>query len=148
MKQTVWGDSPARFRQTLKKRIILCIGIGLFTLGLNILCALLRTDENHTLMLMLNILTDSLCGCFLVFYISIYIAPASKLSALQSRRKEVFRGTVVKIDPTLTRYMDLDCITVTVEGKKLFLPANTMVIAENTQYTFGVASNILVEAEL
>lgn len=148
MKQTVLQPSADAFRRSFHRNVALCIGLAGATLLLNILFLCLRTADNHSLMLILNIATDIVCGCFLVWLLHRTILPQWKLLQLTSRRLEVIEGTVCRIDSVVTRYMDIDCLAVTLERRKLFLPAQTIPLKEQTRYRFSVVSNIIVEAEV
>lgn len=148
MKQSILTPSPSAFRYAFRRSIVLCAVLAGAAIGLNILFLCLRTDKNHYLMLVLNILTDIACGCFLVDHIHRIILPKWKLLQLTRRRQETIQGTVLHISQEITRYMDIDCLTVTVDSRRLFLPAHTMTLQEQACYRFSVASNILVEAEV
>ena len=148
MSQTILTPSPAVFRQAFRRRVLLCGILTACTLGLNILLLCLRTEENHIWMLVLNILTDIACGCFLVDQLSRVLLPKWKLLQLSRRRQDTLEGRVLHISETVTRYMDIDCLTVTLDSRKLFLPANTLALQEQAHYRFRVASNIIVEADL
>lgn len=147
MKQTVIGQDPLRYRRCLKRRICLCAALVLLTLAGNAAAAAARTEENHTLLLTLNILSDIACGFFLVYDIDIRILPGYRLAALMDREKAAVTGTVTHIAPDTVRYMDIDCRQVTVDGRRLFLPAGTLTLNEQEAYHFRVAANIILEAE-
>ena len=148
MNQTILTPSPQAFQQFFRRRALLCGLLAAGTLGFNILLLCLRTDENHTWMLIFNILTDIACGCFLVDQLSRVLLPKWKLLQLSRRRQDSLEGTVLNISETVTRYMDMDCLTVTLENRKLFLPCDTISLREQERYRFSIASNIILEASL
>lgn len=146
MKQTILGTTPALYQKRLRQRIALSIFITLLTVGLNILFTALRTDRNHAGMLLLNIGTDILAGLFLLPFITLRILPQSRLLRLMYKEKSQVTVLVESISSTTQRYMDMDCYCVSGTGRKCFLPAGTISLTENTEYTFFLVSNIIVEA--
>lgn len=146
MKQTILGMPPALYRQKLRMRTFLCFAVAVFVLALNILLAALRTDSNHTGMLVLNIAADILAGLFLLPFISLRILPQKRLLQLTEQVPEKLLITISEISPLPQRYMDMDCYPVSGDGRTLFLPANTLVLTERNTYTLSLVSNIIVEA--
>lgn len=146
MIQTVLGHSARSYKKRLDQRIGLCISVFVLTVGLNILFTALRTDSNHTLMLILNIAADVLCGFFLLYAWDMHILPGLRLYRLFRRNRELLSGTVTEISQGTQRYMDIDCYTVTVNDRRVFLPAGTLKI-QYAACTLSLVSNIIVEAE-
>lgn len=147
MKQTILMDNPIRFEKILQRRIWLAVSISLLTLGLNVILTLLRTDANHIWILIVNILTDILCGLFVLPFVTLRILPQRKLLKLTHWEKECLQVTVSAISQHSQRYMDIDCLTVTTENRTLFLPVNTLQLQTGTAYRFMLVQNIIVEAE-
>lgn len=146
MKQSVLGQSARSYKKKLHQHIGLCIAGLMLTVGLNILFTSLRTERNHTLMLILNIAADVVCGFLLLYAFQVHLFPALRLYKLFCRNREQLTGKVTGISQTTQRYMDMDCYTVTVNDRRVFLPAGTMSI-QPAEYTFFLVSNIIVEAE-
>ena len=146
MKQTILGMSSALYRKKLRMRTFLCIAVVAGVLALNILFAALRTDSNHTWMLVLNIAADILAGLFLLPFISLRILPQKRLLQLTEQVPEKLLITISEISPLPQRYMDMDCYPVSGDGRTLFLPANTLALTEGCTYTLSLVSNIIVEA--
>lgn len=144
MKQSVLGMSPHSYQKQIHRHIGICIAVLIFTLGLNILLTALRTDRNHTLMLIGNIAADILCGFFLLYHTELHIRPKLRIYRLFNRQKEQFTGTITHISQQPVRYMDIDCYTVTADGRKVFLPAGTLELKQET-YTLFLVSNVIVE---
>ena len=144
MKQSVLGMSAHAFRKKLHNRIRLCVAAALLTVGLNLLLMALRTDATHNLMLVANITTDILCGLFVLYQTERYILPKIRLYKLFARPRETLTGSVTQISTQVQRYMDLDCYAVTVDSRKVFLPAGTLELKQQT-YTLFLVSNIIVE---
>lgn len=144
MKQSVLGQPVHIYRKKLHRRIGLCVSAAVFTLGLNILLTALRTDTNHAFMLTANIVADILCGFFLLYDTQLHIRPQIRLYRLFTRQREQLTGTVTHISPQVQRYMDLDCYAVTVDERKVFLPAGTLELKLQT-YTLFLVSNVIVE---
>ena len=146
MTQSILGQSARSYKKRLNLYIGFCIAGLALTMGLNILFTSLRTDSNHTWMLILNICADVLCGFLLLYAWQMHILPGLRLYRLFCRNREQVSGTVTSISQSTQRYMDLDCYTVTLDDRRVFLPVGTMCI-EPAEYTLFLVSNIIVEAE-
>lgn len=145
MKYSILGQSPLSYQKRLKQHIGLCAAVLAITVGLNILFTALRSDSNHTLMLILNIAADVLCGFFLLHDTEMHILPMQRLYKLYCRDRQQLTGTVTHICDTPQRYMDIDCYAVTVDDRRVFLPAGTFSLRQES-YTLSLVSNIIVEA--
>lgn len=145
MKQNILGTTPQAYRKTLCRREAVCAAALILTLAMNLLFTLARTEENHAVMLWLNILTDVFCGLFVLAYTSFRILPQRRLYGLMCRQSEVLYGTVQQISEEITRYMDMDCLEIRVDSRRLFLPACSIELVEGEAYTFHIASNVILE---
>lgn len=146
MKQTILGKPAQAFQQTLRMRTVVCIALVVLTAAINLVCVLARTETNHTLMLWVNILTDILCGFFVLSFAGFRILPQRRLYALFRKEGVSVDGTVSRISNSTTRHMDMDCLEVTADSRRLFLPAGTITLSEGEAYTFRIVSNVIVEA--
>lgn len=147
MKRSVLGLSPARYRKKLFARFIGCGLLAGLTLGINILLFSLRTDKTHMAFLLINILSDILCGCFLVYVLTAKLAPMLQLYRLSCRPLSSVSGTVSAIGDRPIRYMDLDCFSVCVGQRQLFLPVGTLCLTVGKCYTLSVTASLIVEVE-
>lgn len=147
MKQNILGQPPLSYKQKINRRIVICAALVGMTAALNMICIFLRTSQNHLWMLLSNIVTDSLCGCFVLYSLEMRILPGFRLYRLMTRTPAVFSGTVEQVNPTAIRYMHLNCCPVTVDGRKFFLPENTLTLESGRQYTLYLVSNIIVEVD-
>lgn len=146
MKQTILGKPAQAFRQTLRMRTAVCIALVVLTAAINLVCVLARTETNHTVMLWVNILMDILCGFFVLSFAGFRILPQRRLYALFRKEGVSADGTVSRISNSATRHMDMDCLEVTADSRRLFLPAGTITLSEGETYTFRIVSNVIVEA--
>lgn len=146
MKQTILGRSAQAFRQTLRMRTAVCIALAVLTAVINLFCILARTEANHTAMLWVNILTDILCGFFVLSFACFRILPQRRLYALFCRDGVSAGGTVSRVSRSTTRHMDMDCLEITADSRRLFLPVGTITLSEGETYTFRIVSNVIVEA--
>ena len=146
MKQTILGKPAQAFRQTLRMRTAVCITLAVLTAAINLVCVLARTETNHAVMLWVNILTDILCGCFVLSFACFRILPQRRLYALFRKGGVSVGGTVSRVSRSTTRHMDMDCLEVTADSRRLFLPAGTITLSEGETYTFRIVSNVIVEA--
>lgn len=147
MKRSVLGCSPARYQASLRRRFIGCGLLLALTIGGNMLLYSLRTAESHTIFLLINILSDILCGCFLVYAMTARLLPMLQLYRLACRPRSTVEGTVSAIGDQPIRYMDLDCLPVTVGQWQLFLPAGTLYLNAGSHYILSVTAGLIVEVE-
>lgn len=147
MRQNILGASAPIYRKKLIRHSVICVAVFMLTLALNILLTALRTPENHTLLLTVNILLDIGCGWFLLFFLSTGIIPRVRLLRLMQKEHTKIRATLEKIAPEPVRYMNLDCRRITAGGHIFFLPAGAIKLTEGQQYCFYLTSNTVVEVE-
>lgn len=147
MKQNILGTSPTKYHRRLYRHIALCAVLAALTLLLNILLTLMLTPENRTLLLWLNVGSDALCGCFVVYRFTRHISRQQKLYRLSVGRGVPCLGTVTHISERTVRHMDLDCLDVTVGERRLFLPAQTISLEIGKPYHFLTTSGVITEAE-
>ena len=147
MKQDILGMPIRSYHKMLSIRTAICIGAAVFAVGLNLIFTLFRTEQTHLLMLWLNILTDILCGTFLLAFSDFRILPQRRLYKLALGDRLSFRGTVSDISDSIVRYTDMDCRLVDMSGHKFYVPIHTINLEKGAAYTVSVASNIIVEAE-
>ena len=103
MKQTILCISQKDYKNKLNINKIICIAIAVVTIALNVLFCILRNDENHQTMLILNIVVD-IVGCWaLVVVVSFFIAPYSQKLKLYNSKKTLF--SVVKKFVTITAHI-------------------------------------------
>lgn len=147
MKQTLLNRQPEAFRRKLRLLEALCVCLAAATAGLNLLLALTYTETTRTAFLLVNILTDALCGAAVVTVCGLLIRPGKKLLSLAAQDGSAFSGTVESVSGGTLRYLDMDCFTVSADGRKLFLPENTICLEQGAFYRFTTVSNVITEAE-
>lgn len=146
MKQTILGISRKAYCRTLCRHISLCTTLAATTLILNVLLSMALTEENRTFLLLFNAGSDALCGSFLIYYSTCHISRQQKLYHLSGNRGIPCQGIVTGISKQTIRYMDLDCLEVTVGNQRLFLPHQTISLEVGTYYHFLTTSGIIMEA--
>ena len=147
MKQTILsGRSVRSVRTALTLRIALCVLLSVLTLGLNVYFLMTFTDTTYGPYLAGTIVSDILCGTFLVFYSGVFLFPQHRLYRLACRKTNVVCGTVQRISPDTVRYLDMDCLAVTLDTQQLFLPAHTMTLREGAAYQLKTVAKVIVEA--
>lgn len=147
MKQNILGTSTTEYAKIIKKRTVFCVAVVMLAILLNVLFTCLRTDNNHTAMLLLNIFVDITCGAFAIYFVSFYILPQSKLLNLMKKQKEIVHGAVNNVDKQSTMYMGIACYQVMLGDRKLFVPLGTIEMYNKDTLTAQVVSNIVVEVE-
>lgn len=147
MKQTVLNQ-PA---QTLSKKLTLCAVLCIFaaaaTLGCNLLLALTFTENTRTAYLLVNILSDAIVGSLILLAFCAYIQPNRKFLLLARQAGNSYTAVVENISEAPLRYLGVDCLEVLAEGRRLFLPCNTILLETGVRYRFHTASNVIMEAE-
>lgn len=133
------------YKKTYIRAVACCIIPAALTVAIHVLCLALRTDENHFWMLVINVLTDWLCGVFLVYFISCHVQPQKELYRLSCRRREKVRGIIEKVDRQTVRYERLTCVAVYIGQRQLFAPEGMSLPQEGETAVFSVASNVILE---
>lgn len=133
------------YKKAYIRAVAWCIVPTVLTLAMNIVCLAVRTDQNHSWMLIVNVLTDWLCGLFLVYYISCYVSPKKELYRLSRRRRETIRGVIDKIELQPIRYERITCIAVYIGQRQLFVPEGIPLPKEGENAVFSVAGNVVLE---
>lgn len=147
MTQDLLGMSPTAYQQMLFRRVLMCVCSILFTLCLNLFLLSFFDRWNRQLLFFLNVITDILCGCFLIAYAELRILPQQKLLRLTKHRFSTYYGTVQSVSDVSCRYMDLDCLEVHADGRRLYVPVGTISLTSGNTYRFHLVSHIITEAE-
>lgn len=147
MKYSILGKSPDIFKRKIGIYKGVCILIVVITLCLNICFTILRTENNHIYMLIANIFADSVCSCFLIWFISLKILEPMRLYNLMGKTPRYVTGFVEYVSDVTTRYMGIDCYEVVIEDVTVFLPANTLSLKVNEKAIISEVSGIIVEVE-
>lgn len=145
MKQTVYGTSAEAYKNALKKRLVLDGVLAGVTLLLNILLAVLRDDNTHTWFLLANIVTDIVCGVYLIYDLSFRFVPRWRLVKLNDKMKETVSGQITEIEPYTTRYANLDCYCVKLGKRRTFLPTGTLQLEVGMQVELTLSGNVILE---
>lgn len=147
MTQDLLGTSPTAYQQMLFRRVLMCVCSILFTLCLNLFLLSFFDKWNRQLLFFLNVITDILCGCALIAYVELRILPQQKLLRLAKHRSSTYYGTIQAVSDVPCRYMDLDCLEVQVDERRLYVPAGTILLTSGNAYRFHLVSHIITEVE-
>lgn len=147
MKQTVLKQPPERVRRQVRRRTALCLLAAVLTLTLNLVLVLTVSERTNVLFCRVNIVSDVLLGIFVIWFYSEKVAPLKRLCRLACKPMTDCFGTVSSLSGDTVRYMDMDCHTLTVNDRTLFLPAASLELSEGKAYRFRLVSNIIMEAE-
>ena len=145
MKQNILGMSSQLFWRKIQKRKWFCVVAVVVIAGLNVLFTCLRTEQTHTIMLIANIVTDSLGACFLIWFISVKILEPGKLYRFAIKPSQHIYGTISRVSEKTIRYMGVDCWELTVAERRLFLPVNTIPVQLHNKAAFSEVAGIVVE---
>ena len=69
------------------------------------------------------------------------------LLRLTKHRFSTYYGTVQSVFVVSIRYMDLDCMEVQVDERRLYIPVGTILLTSGNTYRFHLVSHIITEAE-
>ncbi len=133
------------YKKPYIRAVLWCVIPALLTAAINILCLALRTDENHNWMLVINVLTDWVCGAFLAYFTSCYVLPRKELYRLSCRRREEVQGAIDKVEQQPVRYERITCIAVYIGQRQLFAPEEITLPNEGENAVFSVAGNVILE---
>ncbi len=150
MKQTILKIDEKIYSKQLNTRKAICITVAIVTVLLNVLFCFLRNDDNHKLMLALNIVIDILVAWFVYAFLSFAVLPQSRLLKLYKSKRLLCRGVVTEISQEIQRVQQFDCyqVVIGVENPRVFfLPNNCIVLEVGKECQFATASNIIVEVE-
>ena len=145
MKQTIFGTDRAACQKNLRTNSLLCIFVFCAIVILHAVCTGMRTEHNHTYMLLANIGVDIIGGSFLIARLTMCVFPQKKLLQLYDRATQEESGQVLEIGDVITHYIGIDCYEVSLEDRRLFLPADTMLLNVGENYSFRLKGNLIVE---
>ena len=145
MKQTIFGTDRAACQKNLRVNILLCVFVFGVVVFLHVVCTALRTERNHTYMLIANIGVDIIGGSFLIARLSMCVFPQIKLLQLYDRANQEAAGQVMEIGNTVIHYIGVDCYEVSLSDRRLFLPADKMALTVGERYRFRLKGNLIVE---
>ena len=148
MKQTLLGMPLESYRKQYRTEIFVCGGLVCATLLLNIVLCVLRTDRSHVWFLLTNILTDTACGWYVIYRVNTKILMMRRMLSLVNKPKQRICGTIDSILTESRRIPHLDCVVVSVEGRKFYLPRDGEIdLEEGTEYLLSIVDNVIVEVE-
>lgn len=142
----ILGKRKATYAAELKEKRTVAVLVAVAMVALNVLFTALRTDNSHTVLLLCNIFTDILCGCFLVYFLTAVYFPRKRKLTLYLKYREKHSGTVESIAEETERFMTFDCQRVKIDGQSYFRIYQTLPhMNVGDTVTFYVADNIIVE---
>ena len=148
MRQILLGESVEQFKRKLKREIVCWVLGGILVVGLNLLLCLLRTDNNHAILLIANILSDIIYGCILLYRIESSILLRKRMLKMWNRSRRTFSAVIKEISNNTHRVPGMDCAEVLAGERVLYLPqTDTIKLEVGIGYTFGLVDNVIVEAE-
>ena len=124
MKQTFLGAPPDEIKKQIRARVILGVSALLIAAAVNIALTLLRTPENHTAFLIINIVLDLIVGWFCVYLLDSHVLPNRRLLRLYGERGTKLSGTVDSVSENTERYSGFDCLVITIGDQKVFVINN------------------------
>ncbi len=144
MTKTILGISAEKYRSKLNKYKALAIASACLFVILNALFLLLRTESNHSLMLISSIAVSIGLGWFLVAWVELVIKPMSRLYELSKRQSETITVKIDAIDAESRRVENFDCVQVYTEDRTLFLIAEGNIrLSSGERATLLISSNII-----
>ena len=146
MTQNLLGISRDKYLLKLNKYKLVAILLGIVALAINILFLLLRTNENHNVLLILSIIVTVACGWIITAFVGIVIRPMTQLYELSLRRAECVLAKIESINTEPYRVENFDCFEVHTADNIFFLVADGNIrLREGDVVTLSVTSNIITE---
>ncbi len=149
--QTIVGKNPDMALKKIKKSKWCLTALVLFVILINVICTLLRNDENHYLMLAVNIVTDISLGVFLTAYLNLVLIPRVKAKKIYGGNKAHYRGVIESVSETTVRVGGLDCFKVTllIPGRRFFFLCDNgeISIEEGREVSVYAVSGVIAEVE-
>ncbi len=144
MTQNLLGISSDKYLLKLNKYKVFTTLLGILTIGINILFLLLRTNENHNMLLALSIIVTVALGWIITALVGIVIKPMTQLYELSLRPTECVLAKIERINIEPYRVESFDCFEVYAEGSIFFLVADGNIkLREGDTVTLFIASNII-----
>lgn len=145
MKQSVLGAERAVCERNIRKNILACIFVFFAIVFIHVVCTYFRTEHTHTALLIANIAADIIGGSFLIARLSIYVFPQHKLLKLYDKATQEATGQVLEIGNSLIHHVGVNCYEVRLAERRLFLPADTIVLTVGEHYCFRLKGNLIME---
>ena len=145
MRQSVLGADRAVCEKNIRRNILVCIFVFFAVVLIHVACIYFRTEHTHTAMLIANIAADIIGGGFLIARLSIYVLPQHKLLKFYDRATQETTGQVLEIGDSLIHHVGVNCYEVRLAERRLFLPADTIVLTVGEHYRFRLKGNLIME---
>ena len=149
MTQNLLGISSDKYLLKLNKYKTFTILLGILAVGINVLFLLLRTNDNHNLLLSLSIIVTVLLGWIITALVGIIIKPMTQLYELSMRQTDLVLAKIERINTDSYRVESFDCFEVYAEGNIFFLVADGNIkLREGDTVTLFIASNIITGVKI
>lgn len=147
MKYSVLNKPLGECAFEIKKNKLLCILMIVLALALNIAFTLSTTDSTLNLFKILNIAVDIAVGITVYTFYIVKIQPRVRLLRLCARERSVISGVVDEIDTKIQTHLSVDCISVRIGERVLFLPVDSIELSVGESISAYYTSNVIVEVE-
>ena len=149
MTQNLLGISSDKYLLKLNKYKTFTILLGILAVGINVLFLLLRTNDNHNLLLSLSIIVTVLLGWIITALVGIIIKPMTQIYELSMRQTDLVLAKIERINTDSYRVESFDCFEVYAEGNIFFLVADGNIkLREGDTVTLFIASNIITGVKI
>ncbi len=146
MSQTLLGITVGEGRKKCRRETALYVGLAWTAVAIHVALCCAYVAERHYLLLTLNVAIDVLCSWVIIFRINEILLPLKRLIRLQSGKKRSLSATVDSISDDTQRIPGLDCLVVTANGRRLFLPVRGCIrVTVGETYGFELVDNVIVE---
>lgn len=148
MKQSVLGADRTDCERSIRRNILVCIFVFFAIVLIHVACTYFRAEHTHTAMLIANIAADIIGGSFLIARLNIYVLPQHKLLKLYDRATQEAAGQVLEIGSSIVHHIGVNCYEVRLAERRLFLPADTIVLTVGEHYRFRLKGNLIMEVTI
>ena len=144
MIQNLLGMSADKYLSRLNKYKAFTVTLGILTVVLDIFFLLIRTDENHNVLLVLSIIVTVAFAWIITAIFGIVIKPMMRLYELSLRPTERVFATIERINTETRRVEHFECFEVYSSDNIYFLVAEGNIkLCEGDTVTLLIASNII-----
>ncbi len=149
MKTNILGKDKKSFDKQLCCNLAISVVLAVVMVVLNVVFSVFRTEENHKVMLAMNIIVDIIIGWILVFFVGYVVLFQNRLKKTYEGGNETVEVAVVFVSEQTERYCGFDCFKVEVnlgDDRVLYLPnAGNMTLTSGERAVLLLSSNVIVE---
>ncbi len=147
MKNNIFGMPLYAYKSKHERKIWILLALLMTVLMFNIVLTLFRSDANHIILLIINIVVDIVVAWVATFYISAYLLPESRKIKLFNSAKTTFTGKIEEIGKETETVMRFECYRVRISGRIFFaINASPLKFKVGREVIIHTSDNIIASA--